>query len=143
MSDIETTDNKAIMQRFEDAMNTNDPEIMSQTIDQLVAPDVLFHAPVTTGQNGAPAVKRVMMMLHDAFPDIHVEIEDMIAEEDKVVARSTVTGTHRGTYMTVPPTGKSVKYNEIFVFRFALGRIAEIWGVVDTLAQLKQLGVMR
>jgi predicted ester cyclase len=51
----------------------------------------------------------------------------VITEGDKVVSRNTVTGTHQGEYRGVPPTGKSVTYNEIFVFRFAGGRIAEIW----------------
>jgi predicted ester cyclase len=64
----------------------------------------------------------------------------VIAEGDKVVARNTVTGTHRGEYMGIAPTGKSVTYNEILVFRMADGRIAETWGVVDVFSQLHQLG---
>lgn len=66
----------------------------------------------------------------------------MIAEGDKVVHRNTVTGTHQGEYRGVAPTGKPITYNEIFIFRFADGRVAEIWGVVDVLAQLRQLGVI-
>jgi predicted ester cyclase len=66
----------------------------------------------------------------------------VIAEGDKVVVRNTVTGTHQGEYRGVPATGKSVTYNEIFVVRFAGRRIAEIWGVVDVLSQLKQLGLI-
>jgi predicted ester cyclase len=78
-----------------------------------------------------------------AFPDIHVTVEDLIAEGDKVVARHTVTGTNRGEYMGRPPTGRSVTYNEMFILRFANGRIAEVWGVVDVLSQMKQLGVIQ
>ena len=81
-------------------------------------------------------------MLLRAFPDLHVAIEDLIAEGDKVVARNTVTGTHQGEYHGVPPTGKSVTYHEIFIFRFAGGQIAEIWGVVDVYSQLRQLGLI-
>jgi predicted ester cyclase len=66
----------------------------------------------------------------------------VIAEGDKVVARNTVTGTHQGEYMGRPSTGNSVTYNEIFIVRFAGGRIAEIWGVVDVLSQMRQLGVI-
>ena len=51
--------------------------------------------------------------------------DGLIAEGDKVVRRNTVTGTHQGEYMGLPPTGKSVTYNEIFIVRFAAGRIAE------------------
>jgi steroid delta-isomerase-like uncharacterized protein len=81
-------------------------------------------------------------LLLEAFPDLHLTVEDMIAEGDKVVVRNTVTGTHRGEYMGLPPTGKSVTYDEIFIFRFVNGRIAETWGVVDVLSQMKQLGVI-
>jgi predicted ester cyclase len=66
----------------------------------------------------------------------------VIAEGDKVVCRDTVTGIHRGEYRGLPPTGKSVTYNEIFIARFARGRITEIWGVVDVFSQLQQLGAI-
>jgi predicted ester cyclase len=64
----------------------------------------------------------------------------MIEAGDRVVGRNTVTGTHRGGYMGIPPTGKTVTYNEIFIFRFAGGRIVETWGLVDVFSQMKQLG---
>jgi steroid delta-isomerase-like uncharacterized protein len=81
-------------------------------------------------------------MLLRGLPDLHVAVEDVIAEGDKVVFRATVTGTHQGEYMGLPPTGKSITYNEIFIFRFANGRIAEMWGVVDVFSQMRQLGVI-
>ena len=136
------TSNKATVRRFHDAM-TGGAERVSQTIDEVVAPDVLFHAPVPTGATGAQALKQVMTILYRAYPDLHVAVEDLIAEGDKVVGRNTVTGTHLGEYLGLPPTGRPVAYNEIFIFRFANGRIAEIWGVVDVLAQLKQLGALQ
>jgi predicted ester cyclase len=87
-------------------------------------------------------VKEVFARLHRVFPDLHITIEDLVEEGDKVVSRNPVTGTHQGEYMGIPPTRKSVTYNEIFIFRFAGGRIAETWGVVDVLSQMKQLGVI-
>jgi steroid delta-isomerase-like uncharacterized protein len=135
------TSNKATVRRFHDAM-TGGAERVSQAIDEIVAPDVLFHAPVPTGATGAQALKQVMTILYRAYPDLHVAVEDLIAEGDKVVGRNTVTGTHQGEYLGLRPTGRSVAYNEIFIFRFAHGRIAEIWGVVDVLSQLKQLGAI-
>ena len=69
-------------------------------------------------------------------------VEDLIEEGDKVVGRNTVTGTHHGDYMGRPATGKTVRYDEIFIFRFVGGRIAETWGVVDVFSQMKQLGVL-
>ncbi|MFE7394122.1 ester cyclase [Streptomyces sp. NPDC057582] len=79
-------------------------------------------------RRGAQALKQVWAVLLRAVPDLHVAVEDVIAKGDKVVFRNTVTGTHLGEYRDLPPTGKSVRCNEIFVFRFAGGRIAEIWG---------------
>jgi predicted ester cyclase len=80
--------------------------------------------------------------LHRAIPDLHITIEDLIEDGDKVVSRNMVTGTHRGDYMGIPPTGKSVTDNEIFILRFTGGRIAETWGIVDVFSQMKQLGVI-
>lgn len=142
MSTAQETGNKAMFSRFHDAANTGDAEVISKTIDEVFEPDVLFHAPMPTEATGAQALKQVWAVLLRAFPDIHVAVEDMIAEGDKVVFRSTVTGTHQGEYRGLPATGKSVTYNEIFIVRFAGGRIAEIWGVVDVFAQMRQLGVV-
>jgi steroid delta-isomerase-like uncharacterized protein len=142
MSAAQATSNKATFHRFYDAMNTGDAEVISKTIDEVVEPNVLFHAPVPTGATGAQALKQVWAVLLRAFPDIHVAVEDVITEGDKVVCRDTVTGTHQGEYRGLPPTGKSVRYNEIFIVRFAGGRIAEIWGVVEVFSQLQQLGAI-
>ena len=81
--------------------------------------------------------------LYRAFPDLHITIEDLIADGDKVVEKDTVTGTHLGEFNGLPPTGKSVAYTEIFIMRFVNGRIAEIWGVVDVFSQMKQLGMIQ
>ncbi|WP_327249084.1 ester cyclase [Streptomyces sp. NBC_01320] len=142
MPTAQETSSSTLLSRLHDAVNTGDAEIISKTIDEVVAPDVLFHAPVPTGARGAQALKQVWAVLLRAFPDLHVAIEDVIAKGDKVVFRNTVTGTHLGEYRDLPPTGKSVRYNEIFIFRFAGGRIAEIWGVVDVFSQMRQLGVI-
>jgi steroid delta-isomerase-like uncharacterized protein len=136
------TDDKATLHRFHEAVNSGDAETVAKAIDEFVAPDVLFHAPVPMGETGARALKRVWEVLLRAFPDIHVAVEEVIAEGDRVVSRNTVTGTHRGEFRGLAPTGRPVRYGEIFVFRFADGRIAEIWGVVDVFAQLRQLGVV-
>jgi steroid delta-isomerase-like uncharacterized protein len=133
MSTAQATSNKATFRRFHDAMNTGDAELISKTIDELVEPDVLIRTPVPVDATGAQALKEVFGKLHRAFPDLHITVDDVIAEGDKVVGRNTVTGTHQGEYMGLPPTGKSITYNEIFIFRFAGGRIAETWGVVDVL----------
>ncbi|MET7847524.1 ester cyclase [Streptomyces avermitilis] len=142
MSTAGEPSNTATLDRFHSAVNSGDLDIISKAIDEFVAPDLLFHAPVPMGATGAEALKRVWEVLLRAFPDIRVTVEETITEGDKVVSRNTVTGTHRGEYQGLPPTGKTVTYNEIFILRFAEGRIAEIRGIVDALAQLRQLGAV-
>jgi steroid delta-isomerase-like uncharacterized protein len=142
MSTAQETSNKAAVRGFCDAANTGDAELISETIDELVEPDAQIRTPLPIEASGAQLLKEVFGRLHRAFPDLHITVEDLIAEGDKVVARNTVTGTHQGEYMGVPPTGKSITYNEIFIARLVNGRIAETWGVVDVLSQMRQLGVI-
>jgi steroid delta-isomerase-like uncharacterized protein len=141
MPAAQATSNKATFRRFHDAFaDSGDAELISEMIDEIVEPDVKNHTPVEA--TGAQVLKELFARLHRAFPDLHVTVEDMIEEGDKVVGRNTLTGTHQGEYMGLPATGKSVTYNEIIIFRFVNGRIAETWGVVDVFAQMKQLGVI-
>ncbi|MEE4496096.1 ester cyclase [Streptomyces sp. BE230] len=142
MSTEQETRNKATFGRFHDATNAGDLDIIARTVDEVVAPDALFHAPVPGEESGVEALKGVWAVLLRAFPDIHVTVEDVIAEGDKLVSRQTVTGTHLGEYRGLPPTVRSVTYDEIFIVRFDGGRVAEIWGVVDVCAQLRQLGMI-
>jgi steroid delta-isomerase-like uncharacterized protein len=142
MSAAQTAGNKATISRFCDAMNSGDVERIAKTIDEVVEPDVLIRTPLPVEATGAQALKEVFARLHRVFPDLHITVEDLIAEGDKVVGRNLVTGTHQGDYMGVPPTGRSVAYDEIFIFRFSNGRIAETWGVVDVFSQMKQLGAI-
>jgi predicted ester cyclase len=141
MSTAEVARNKETFRRFHDAMNTCDAEFISKSIDELVEPDATIRTPLPGDATGPELLKQVWAVLLRAFPDLHLNVEDLIGEGDKVVARIVVTGTHLGDYMGVEPTGKSIAYDEIFIFRFANGRVVETWGVVDVLSQMKQLGV--
>jgi steroid delta-isomerase-like uncharacterized protein len=142
MSPGQATSNKATFRRLHDAVNSGDVELISKMIDEVVEPDVLIRTPLPIEATGAKALKQVWATLLRAYPDLHMTVEDLIAEGDKVVCRNVVTGTHRGEYMGIPPTGKSVTYNEMFIVRFEGGRIAETWGVVDVLSQMRQLGAI-
>lgn len=134
--------NKAAFGRLHEAQSSGDVEVFRKVIDEVVHPDVLIRTPLPIEATGAEALKQVSEILLRAFPDLHIEVEDMIAEGDKIVFRNTVTGTHRGEYMGVPPTGRFITYREIMIARFMDGRIAETWGIVDVLAQMKQLGMI-
>ena len=142
MSTAEEETNKAAFKRFHEAANTGDGRFLVKTIDDLVAPDAVIRTPLPIDAAGAEALKQIWAMLLRIYPDIHLTVEDLIAEDDKVVGRTTVSGTHQGEFMGVAPTGNSVTYNEIFIFRFADGLVVETWGVVDVYAQMKQIGVI-
>jgi steroid delta-isomerase-like uncharacterized protein len=81
--------------------------------------------------------------LRTSFPDMHMDAEDVIAADDKAVARVTLTGTHRGEFAGVPPTDKAVEVKMIDIMRFDdAGLICEHWGVADMLSLMQQLGVV-
>lgn len=134
--------NTQTFRRFHDAVNSRSLDAIASAIDEAVAPDLVFHTRAPFSATGVDALKQVWVVLLRAFPDIHVAIEDEIAAGDKVVYRNTVTGTHLGEYRGIAPTGNPISYDEIFIVRFAGGRIAELWGVVDVFAQLQQIGAI-
>ncbi|MUL49855.1 ester cyclase [Mycobacterium sp. CBMA293] len=141
MSTTPTSTNVATFERFHCSCNSGDIDDIVSTIDEVFVPDAVVHSPLTAG-SGPETMKRIWSLLLCAFPDIHVTVDDTIVDHDKIASRQTVTGTHLGEYRGLEPTGKTVVYEEIFIIRFSGGQIAEVWGVVDTLAQLQQLGAI-
>ena len=82
-------------------------------------------------------------MVHQAFPDLHAEVHEVIAEGDLVAARVTYTGTHQGEFVGTPSTGKqTTTTNGVDFFRMRDGRQVEHWGGPDTFSFLVELGVM-
>jgi predicted ester cyclase len=77
-----------------------------------------------------------------AFPDLHVQLDDMVADGDKLVSRYTVHGTHDGELMGIPPTGKQVSIGGIAIDRFEDGQSVEHWEVFDQMGMMQQLGVI-
>lgn len=142
MSTGQTEINKAAVKRLADAANSHDPERISATVDEIFDPNWRAGGQMPIEANGPQDIKDVFATLHQAFPDLHISVEALIAEGDEVVCRERITGTHRGSYMGLPATGKKVAYNEITIARFAEGRIIETWGVVDVLSLMKQLGAI-
>jgi predicted ester cyclase len=81
-------------------------------------------------------------MLRTAFPDLHFTIEELIAEGDVVAGRLTMSGTHEGPLMGMPPTGRSVQQAHMHFVRFRDGKAVEHWGVRDDLGMMQQMGIM-
>jgi predicted ester cyclase len=83
-----------------------------------------------------------MLLLHAAIPDAQVTVEHTIAEADKVAVHSTLTGTHLGAFLGVPPTGKRVSVTKIDIFRVAGSKVVESWHQWDNVSLLVQLGAI-
>lgn len=129
--------NKAVVRRFiSQAFNAGDTAI----IDELIATDYVLHgAPKVRGPEG---MKHFVTMYRSAFPDYACSVDDQIAEDDKVVTRWTMRGTHQGELMGIPPTGKQVTLPGVVVDRLAInGQLVESWLQADVLGLLQQLDV--
>jgi steroid delta-isomerase-like uncharacterized protein len=109
--------------------------------DGLFSADYVAHVPPTPGHPlvGLEALKQFAVMQFTAFPDFHTTVHDTIAEGDKVAKRWTVTGTHLGEFMGMPPSGNSVTFSGITISRFADGMLVEGWWAWDALGMMQQI----
>ena len=121
--------NKAVLRHFiEEVINRGNLELL----DELLSPDVVMHR--AEGEiRGIEAARQHVLRMHNTFPDTHVTIEDMIAEDDKVVMRLTFRATLLGMPSGNAPVGKPVTYMEIFIARLAEGKIVENWATEEEL----------
>ena len=132
-------DHNASIRRLYDQINAGDIDGFGrQLADDFTEHEELPGIPPTK----AGVIQYFKLMLA-AFPDMRMDVEDVIASGDKAVARVTVTGTNTGEFMGMPATGKSVSMKLIDIMRFGDdGLTHDHWGVADQLAMLQQLGVI-
>jgi steroid delta-isomerase-like uncharacterized protein len=113
-------------------------------IDELVAPEALNHDPGLPAQlrdlRGGEGIKRIASMYREAFPDLRITVDDVIAAEDKVVLRWHSEGTHRGELAGLAPTGVRGSVTGISIDRWKDGKIVEVWAEWDNLGLARQLG---
>ncbi|GAB2806773.1 ester cyclase [Streptomyces chlorus] len=111
-------------------------------LDEIVAPDSIDHDPAPGQVPGPEGYKAMFGELRAAFPDLHVEVEHLVATDDELAFAYTITGTHLGTLMGQPATGKKVSYRGMQISRFdSDGKLVERWGSSDELGMLRQLGL--
>lgn len=133
-SDPETLGRRYI----EDLLNAGD----MAAVDELMAPDFVLHLN-TADIPGPEGFKGFLAGLHEAFPDVHYEIQDIAVDGDRVIVRWTVSGTQQGVFNGIPATGLPIAgVPGISWLRIENGQIAEVWVVVDTLTLLMQIGVI-
>ena len=137
---MSTETNKALLRRLiEEVFNRGNVSV----VDELFAPDFVEHEELPPGvPPGREATKQLFTMLRSAFPDLNITIDDTIAEYDKVVLRSTWSGTHKGEFMGIAPTGRSVSFGVIDTVRVTGGKLVEHWGLMDNMRMMQQLGVI-
>ena len=131
-------DLKATAKRFYDEV-FGDGDI--DVIDELLTDDFVDHEELPGFGNDRDGAKAFMAMLRDAFPDLEAPVDDMIAEGNKVVVRARLTGTHKGEFLGIPATGKSVDVPMIDIIEFSGDKAAAHWGITDMGALMEQLGI--
>lgn len=134
--------NRVIAQRFREEMWTTGNQDIA---DELCASDIVLHIndPLTPDFGSGPtAVKQLLALYRNAFPDAQVSAEDIITEGNTAVVRWTATATHQGNLGTITPTERQITVTGIDILRIVEGKIQECWVNWDTLGMSQQLGVV-
>ncbi|GGJ44995.1 ester cyclase [Deinococcus roseus] len=131
--------NKVMVQRWvEEGWNQGNLAL----VQEMYASEYALHDPTEPNLQGIPAFQAFVQGLRSAFPDFHMVLQDLTAEEDRVVWRFTVTATHLGFLKQVPPTGKAVQITGLVQSRFENGLWKEDHSQWDVLGMLQQIGVI-
>ena len=131
--------NRHIMLRFTEFINTASEKLAVE----LISPAAVFHVPGRPEPMRGPAgYLAIIGMMRGGFPDIQWTLEETIAEGDKVAARFTMRGTHQGTFLGVPPTGKKIVVQAMNFYRLTGGQFVEERGQPDLLGLLQQIGAV-
>lgn len=111
-----------------------------EALDRLIAEDIVDHNAVPGQAPGRDGILYWMTMMHDVFADLTGVVEDTVVEGDKIAARVTWHGTHRGDFVGVPGTGTTVAMQSVQILRFSDGMASEWWGTADVFGVLHQVG---
>lgn len=123
---------------FEEAFNQGHLAI----VDELLSPNHLAHNAFGGAPNGPQGLKWLITLFRSAFPDLQCTVEDEIHVDDRFAAHWTMRGTHKGSFLGNPPTGRLVVAQGIIFARTENGRIVEDWTLTDQLGILQQLGLV-
>ncbi|MET7518272.1 ester cyclase [Streptomyces sp. NPDC005480] len=130
--------NIAAQTAFGEAVVTGNLDVL----DDIVAPDSVDHDPAPGQAQGPEGYKAMFNELRVAFPDLHVEVEHLLATDDELAFAYVISGTHLGPLMGRPATGKKVSYRGMQISRFdSDGKLVERWGSSDEFGMLRQLGL--
>lgn len=131
--------NRALIQRFYDeGWNANNLAVY----DELVTEDFLDHQTLPGLPPGREGFKMLNVMFRSAFPDVWVNVDGIVADDNTVSCRWTSTGTHKGNLFGIPPTNKQIKVTATVYYKVKNGRLAEGWINRDDFGMMRQLGVI-
>ncbi len=119
--------NKNIIRQYYSAFNQGG----EVPFESFFSPDFFDHNGYPDQTRGPDGVREGYEIWSEAFPDHHAELTEVIAENDRVVVRTIATGTHRGDFLGIAPTGKKIRVEGIHIFRMNNGLICEKWGLVE------------
>jgi steroid delta-isomerase-like uncharacterized protein len=120
--------NKALLRRFYKDVYV---DWNMAVVDELVSPQFRSHDWPERGPTGPPAFRNYYSAIRSAVPDARYEVDDLIAEDDKVVVRWRLIGTHKGAFRGIPPSGRPITLKGIAIYRVEGGRLRERWVVSD------------
>ncbi len=129
---------RTVLRYYEEVLNRREASVL----DELAVPDYVEHDPFPGQGDGLPDLRRRVELLHGAFAPCRFNVQDVIAEGDRVVVRWRSAGTHSGEFLGLPPTFREYEINGVDIHRLVDGRMAEHWHVVDQFGQLLQLGLL-
>ena len=131
--------NKATMKKFVEFINTASEQLATQ----LIAEDAVFFVPGRPDPLRGPAgYMSIIGMMRSGFPDITWTLDETIAEDDRLAARFTMRGTHRGSFFGAPPSGKKIEVRAMNFYRFSNGQIVEEFGQPDLHSLMQQIGAI-
>ena len=130
-------DNIAAQEHLADNINSGNVDVAVESF----AEDAVDHDPAPDQGPGREGFRTFFSALTAAFPDARIEPAQIVADEDNIAIAYTLTGTHRGDFNGIPPTGRRIEVRGVQIGRFENGKIVERWGSSDELGILKQLGV--
>jgi steroid delta-isomerase-like uncharacterized protein len=136
---MSTEANKSLIRRFIEEVNNKQTLVAAE---QFLAPTYVDHSAPPGLPTGPEGWRQLRTMFFNAFSNIHIVVEDIVAEGDRVAVRFTMQALHTGELRGIPSTGKQVTLTGIDVNRFENGKIAERWGNQDDLGLMQQLGVI-
>jgi len=130
-------ENKALFRKLVEGVNAQN----LGALDEVYAPNLAYHGTGQMAQADREGFKQFIGAIFQAFPDVKMTIDQLLADGENVIYRSTITGTNKGNFMDIPATGKAFTVRTIGIARISGGKIVEEWENFDEMGLMQQLGL--